>query len=124
MRWHLALSWLAAVVGLGLLGWAARALGWRRWLDLDDQPAHVGRPRLVFSGPFRLVRHPQTLGLLCLLLAVALRWRTLGMTAIALGVALFIVWLVQRDEALLARRFGAAYLRYRQAVPSLPPIPR
>ena len=58
----------------GLELWAATELGWRRALDLSDAPPDPALPRLVFRGPFRCVRHPQSLGLLLILAGT--RWRS------------------------------------------------
>lgn len=121
MRWNVGLAWGIALLGLGLLGWAWRELGWRRWLDLDDTPPDAALPRLVLYGPFRLVRHPQALGLLCLTLAAALRWRRPGMWLAAFAAAAVVIWLTLRDDEDLADRFGEAYARYRRAVGLLLP---
>ena len=74
------------LLGIGLELWSGAELGWRRALDLDDAPPDPALPRLVFGGPFRLVRHPQSLGLLLILAGAALAWRSIGIYAIA-GIA-------------------------------------
>lgn len=106
--------------GGGLLGWVVQALGWRRAVGLSGAPPHAALPALVLSGPYRHVRHPRTLGVLCLLVAGALRGGA-GMCGLAAGAALLLVWSARRDDARLADRFGAAYARYRRAVPLLVP---
>ena len=117
---------LSAVATAGLFGagaglelWALLELGWRRALDL---PASPDVPRLVLGGPFRYVRHPQSLGLLLLLggAAVAAPGAATWMGA-ALAGALVVAMAVRHDRE-LGREFGAAYARYRATVPLL--IPR
>ena len=107
--------------GATLEAWAVVELGWRRALDLSAQPPEVGLPRLVFSGPFRCVRHPQSLGVLLLLAGAAAGLRSAGMWMVAgLAGALVISMAVQHDRE-LARECGEAYARYRQVVPLLLP---
>ncbi|MDX2167993.1 MAG: methyltransferase [Deltaproteobacteria bacterium] len=121
MRVNMALGLLIGALGLLWLAWAWRELGWRRWLDLGDTPQHTALPRLVLYGPFRRVRHPQTLGLLLVLLAEAVRWNRIGMWGAALLSSAVVVYLARRDERRLAQRFGEAYRRYQRAVPMLLP---
>lgn len=113
-----ALLWLA---GTGLLAWAASELGWRRWLDLDDAPPAPESPPLVLSGPFAIVRHPQTLALLLLLAGAAACWPRLGLWVLALIAAALILALAAAEESRLAKRFGTAYARYQRAVPFILP---
>ncbi|MEO8601418.1 MAG: methyltransferase [bacterium] len=121
MGW-LAASALLSVSGVVLLGWAALVLGWRRWLDLDDTPQDPALPGLVLYGPFRHVRHPQSLGLLCLVAAAALRWGSALWVLAPLSAAV-VCWQAQRDDQRLAARFGEAYARYRRVVPFMLPRP-
>ncbi len=123
MSWSI-LTAAFLVAAATLLGWAWQVLGWRRWLDLDDGAPEAATAPLVLAGPFRLVRHPQSLALLGVLAAAALTWRRPAMWVLALLGAAVVLALAARDEARLARRFGEAYARYRQAVPFLLPRPR
>jgi len=120
MRWIGLLAWLPLLAGVGLLGWAGRELGWLRGLDLDDTPPDPALPRLVLYGPFRRVRHPQMLALLCLLVAAGLYWGR-GMWVVVVVCGAVVVWLARRDERWMESGFGEAYARYRRAVPFLLP---
>lgn len=115
MAW-VCLAGLLALLGVGLELWCGAALGWRRALDLSDEPPDPALPPLVLGGPFAYVRHPQSLGLLLLVAAAALYGRTLSLSLAALVLAAVIVRLARRDERRLAERFGEAYARYRLAV--------
>jgi protein-S-isoprenylcysteine O-methyltransferase Ste14 len=109
------------MLGAGLEIWALLGLGWRRALDLTAEPPQAGLPRLVLGGPFRCVRHPQSLGLLLLLGGAALATRSPG-TWLAAGLAgALVMAMAIRHDRELAREFGAAYARYRAAVPLLMP---
>src|SRR5215470_16166039 len=60
------------LVGAALEVWAVIELGWRRAFELSDAPPDPAMAHLVFRGPFRFVRHPQSLGLLLILAGTAL----------------------------------------------------
>lgn len=112
------------LLGAGLELWAATELGWRRALDLSDAPPDPALPRLVFRGPFRFVRHPQSLGLLLILAGIALTTRAPGLWLIAVVAGVLVIALAVRHDGELAREYGTAYVRYRAAVPLLVPWPR
>ena len=80
--------------------------------------------RLITSGIYRLVRHPQNLGWGLLLTGAGV----LGRSGVALAltgayVVTCIIWLPV-EEAALKRRFGSAYNRYRAETPALIPFLR
>lgn len=99
-------------------------LGWQRALDLSDAPPDPALPRLVFRGPFRFVRHPQSLGLLLILAGIALTIREPFLWLLAAVAGGLVVATAVRHDRELASQFGAAYSRYRNAVPLLVPWPR
>ena len=113
----------AVLLALGavLEAWALLELGWRRALDLSDAPPDPAMPRLVFGGPFRVVRHPQSLGLLLIVVGTALAVRTAGLWVVAVLGAAFVIAMAVRHDRDLARDYGEAYARYRRQVPLLLP---
>ncbi len=118
---RLVLAAALVVSGFTVLASAAAVLGWRRWLGVDSSPPLAEHPQLVVRGPFGLVRHPQTLGWLCVLLGGALWWPTPWIWFAAVVAALLLVLRARVQEAGMARRWGEAYARYRRAVPFLLP---
>ena len=112
---------LIFLAGAGLMIWTAILLGWRRWLDLDDQTPGPESPALVLAGPFGVVRHPQTLALLLCLASAAVRWPRPGLWVLALIAATIVVALAMAEEPRMAARFGEAFRRYQHAVPFLLP---
>ena len=104
---------------VGLFAWVVQALGWRRGLGLSERPPDAALPPLVLYGPFRRVRHPRALALLCALAAGASAWR--GTWWLAGLAAVVVLWQARRDDARLAVRFGEAYARYRRVVPFMLP---
>jgi hypothetical protein len=73
--------------------------------------------RLVTSGPFRFSRNPMYTGMVVTCAGAALRsgswWPLL---TLPLSVAATVRWVVEPEEAYLARRFGPDYERYRSRV--------
>ena len=112
---------LLIFAGVGLLVWCATLLGWRRLLDLEDEPPEPESPPLVLRGPFGIVRHPQTLALLFLLAGAGLRWPRPGLWVPALVAATIAVALALAEEPRMLERFGEAFRRYQRAVPFLFP---
>jgi len=101
-------------VGASALSWtAARALG-RQWrLDAGLNKNH----QLVTSGPYRLVRHPIYLSMLCLLLGTGFMitpWATLTISLVAFVIGTEIR--IRIEERLLAANFGEEFHRYRHSV--------
>jgi methanethiol S-methyltransferase len=113
------------ISGIALVAWTKSILGWRRLLCLTDEPPHPALPRLVFAGPYRVVRHPLCLSALLLLLGAAVVTGSVAL-ALAFAVAAFALPLIAwQQEQRLLERFGDAYQRYRKAIPFLlPPLSR
>lgn len=78
--------------------------------------------RLITSGIYSFVRHPQNLGWGLLLLGVALLGRS-GAALLLVGVYVLacVIWLPV-EETSLQQRFGEAYDRYRACTPALIPF--
>lgn len=88
-------------------------------------PAPIDPPRaLVVEGLYRWVRNPMYVAVLCWLAGLALLFASAWLALEALAAfALFHAFVVGYEEPALARRFGAAYERYRAAVPRWLPRP-
>ena len=105
---------LPVAAGAALYGWCAAefARGLGTPFPLAETEA------LVVRGPYRVVRNPMYLAVLCAILgwAVFLRsWWVLGYAAaFLLAVTAFVAVI---EEPRLQRRFGAAYSDYRSRVP-------
>ena len=75
---------------------------------------------LQTAGVFRWVRHPMRVGLAIELIGVALSsldWISVALTAVVGGL---LIARSRQEEALLARRYGTAYARYREKTPAFP----
>jgi len=117
---HAALDYLAWAVWAGatvLLFLPMFTL--RREGEVPSGRSYVATQRLVRTGIYALVRHPQYLGWMAMYLALLLfnpHWALAVVTA--LGVACLYVIVVQEDVRLV-QKFGAPYERYMRAVPRI-----
>jgi protein-S-isoprenylcysteine O-methyltransferase Ste14 len=102
---------VAGGVGLSFSG-AATALR----QDTTVVPHHEVS-RLVTSGPFRFSRNPMYTGMVVACAGAGLWSRSWWpVLVLPLSVVSTIRWVVEPEEAYLARRFGADYDRYRSRV--------
>jgi protein-S-isoprenylcysteine O-methyltransferase Ste14 len=110
--------WLAigfAMVGAMLGGWTLRLFG-----TVGEGTAAPWDPprRFVVLGPYRHLRNPMISGAMCLLVAEALILRS---WPLAVWCALFAVgnavYIPLREEKTLTKRYGQAYLTYKEHVP-------
>jgi protein-S-isoprenylcysteine O-methyltransferase Ste14 len=101
--------------GLVLFAWAARAL------VRDGSFAGATSTRLVTTGPYAHVRHPQDLGWGLMLLGVAVAGGSLIALALVAVFAIFVSRVWRADDRQLLRRFGDAYARYRASTPAVAP---
>jgi len=119
--WRIPVS-LGFFVAAGALSWTATPTLGRQWrFDAALNKGH----ELVTSGPYRLVRHPIYLSMLCLLLGTGCLitpWPTL-----TLSLAVFIIGTeirVRIEDRLLATNFGDEFERYRHQVRAYIPFVR
>ena len=106
------------LAGAGFAIWARAYLG-RNWSAIVTiKEDH----RMVYSGPYALVRHPIYSGLLLALLGSALALGEVRGLA-AVGLALLAWWLKSRlEEQFMEQRFGAEYAVYKRRVKALIPF--
>lgn len=101
------------LVGLGLIGTALGLFRASRTRPEPWQPAST----LVAGGIFRFTRNPMYLGMALVCLGFALYFASVPAAALTLVAVLIIDrTVIRREEAYLARRFGADYPAYRLAI--------
>lgn len=86
---------------------------------MRDSSVHT--ERLLADGPYRRVRNPLYFGNIVMAVAVGLMASRTGFLILSLGMTLFVIRLILREEAELLRAQGESYLLYRSAVPRLIP---
>lgn len=107
--------YLVMVLSIGLiaLGGSLVVLGWAT--------VYRGRDGLVTSGIYRLLRHPQYLGLILIVVAFNIQWPTLP--TLLMGPVLVIMYLrlARREDQELAAVFGEQFLDYAARTPAFLP---
>jgi protein-S-isoprenylcysteine O-methyltransferase Ste14 len=88
------------------------------------QDSHVRTERLLTDGPYRHVRNPVYLGNILMATAIGLMASRVGFLILSLGMTVFVIRLLLREEAEFLRDQGEPYRRYCAAVPRLLPSPR
>jgi protein-S-isoprenylcysteine O-methyltransferase Ste14 len=109
------------VLGCLLSSSALRNLGKQWRVDAGLNQDH----ELVRSGPYRIVRHPIYLSMLCMLIATGCALAPL--TFLAASVLIFLVGTeirVRIEDSLLASRFGQDFRGYTDAVSAYVPFIR
>ena len=108
-----ALGALVVFAAVALVGWALLVMVRAGNDPRPDKPDAA----LVETGPFRFGRNPVYLGFLLVVAGFALRWGDLwGWVAVVAGHLVLDRMVVAKEEAYLARRFGATYEAYRARV--------
>jgi protein-S-isoprenylcysteine O-methyltransferase Ste14 len=77
---------------------------------------------LMADGPYRYVRNPLYLGMVCMIAALALLMPVSGALFVLIVVPLIVLGLIRGEEAFLAIQIGEPYRIYQLSVPRL--IPR
>lgn len=103
------LSLTLIAIGMTLL-----AIGWAQVFG--------ARHELMSGGIYGVVRHPQYLGLMLVILAFNIQWPTLLTLLMAPVLIVAYVRQARREDAELTARFGEAFSRYAARVPAF--IPR
>lgn len=106
-------AWILVSASLVVAGGALVVGGWRQ--------VHAAGDRLVTSGLYARVRHPQYLGLILLTFGLLLWWPTLLTVPMWVVLAAMYVRLAGREERDLAARYGEPYEAYRRRVPMILP---
>ncbi|MGH8221917.1 MAG: methyltransferase family protein [Woeseiaceae bacterium] len=107
--------WLVMTASLALIvtGMALLALGWAQ--------VYGARDRLQTRGLYALIRHPQYLGLIFIVLAFNIQWPTLPTLVMAPLLIIMYIRQARREDRDLNARFGGEYLRYAARVPAFLP---
>ncbi len=110
-NWSTVFCNLGNVLMLG--GIVVMGIGWRQ--------IHKARGELVTDGIYRLVRHPQYVGLIVVVAGMLLQWPTIITMLMAPVLVAAYVWLAKREEKELEQSFGEAYRRYKERTPGFLP---
>ena len=117
---RLPLGIVLLVIGVPMVLWTII-----RFLRIKGTPIPFNPPpKLVVNGLYRVVRNPMHLGWTIVLIGLALLMQsfTLLVIFIPLFITVHIIYLKYIEEKELEKKFGQAYLDYKQRVPMF--IPR
>ena len=107
---------LIAALGAVLRIWGSAWLGHGIVINSNMQAA-----ALMADGPYRYVRNPLYLGLMCMIAAMSLIMSASGALFVLIVVPLLMLALIRGEEAFLAGQIGEPYRVYLSAVPRLFP---
>jgi len=99
------------IIGIGIL---LVIFGWKQ--------IYSAKGKLVTTGIYRYVRHPQYLGFLLITLGMNVQWLTILTLALWPVLAVIYYRLAKKEEKDAEEKFGEEYLRYKRTVPAF--IPR
>lgn len=100
-----------------LLGFSLIAAAWR---VLYAAQRHG---KLATTGPYAMIRHPQYLGFIVVMLGFLLQWPTVLTLLMFPALVAMYVRLARREEREAREAFGDAYERYAARVPAFVPRP-
>jgi protein-S-isoprenylcysteine O-methyltransferase Ste14 len=83
--------------------------------------SRVHADKLLADGPYRYVRNPLYLGNILMAVGIGLMTSRVGFLILSVGMTIFVIRLLLREEFELARDQGEAYRLYCAAVPRLVP---
>ncbi len=99
------------IMGIGIL---LIIYGWKQ--------IYQGKGKLVTTGLYRYIRHPQYLGFLLVTLGMNVQWLTIIMLALWPVLIILYYRLSKTEEKEAEERYGEEFLKYKRAVPGF--IPR
>jgi protein-S-isoprenylcysteine O-methyltransferase Ste14 len=111
-----AIGALLALLAAWIRTWASAYLHSSVVKDAD-----LHTDRLVADGPYRHLRNPLYFGTVLLGISFGLIASPTGFFVLVIGLTVFVLRLIAREEAELEAVQGAAYRRYVRAVPALVP---
>jgi protein-S-isoprenylcysteine O-methyltransferase Ste14 len=98
------------IMGIGIL---LVIFGWKQ--------IYSAKGKLVTTGIYRYVRHPQYLGFLLVTLGMNVQWLTILTLALWPVLAIVYYRLAKKEEKDAEEKFGEEYLKYKQRVPAFLP---
>ena len=105
---------------------AAKAVVFRVWGTAYLGPSTVNSINMVAGkvmadGPYRYMRNPLYIGLMCMVIALAFLMPVSGAAFAVILITIFVMRLTLGEEAFLAARIGEPYSAYLRAVPRFVP---
>jgi protein-S-isoprenylcysteine O-methyltransferase Ste14/NAD-dependent dihydropyrimidine dehydrogenase PreA subunit len=121
LRIPLYVGWIITVIGLPFF--LATAIYFPRKGKPHEGKSSMDVTAVVDTGLYGIVRHPQYLGCISMMLASILVSQHWLSAIIGLPIALWLYTEIPKEEKGLILKFGDDYRRYMQEVPRLNPLP-
>jgi protein-S-isoprenylcysteine O-methyltransferase Ste14 len=87
-------------------------------IKVNKRIRHDSIPKvLVTSGIYKYSRNPAYLGIILMLVGLLLMYPSLAMAIIKLSFSIGLYFQMEKDEQVLNKRFGKAYMTYKKSVP-------
>ena len=105
------LRWLGLLLyglGLALMSWARNLLGRMYSGEVTIQKSH----QLIKTGPYRYIRHPVYLGMLCCALGLSFLFRSWIGLAVMIPIVGGLLFRIRDEEAVLHKEFGSEWETY------------
>ncbi|MHA2134217.1 MAG: methyltransferase family protein [Candidatus Thorarchaeota archaeon] len=107
---------------LNFVGAALVVLGWRS-IHREYWSKDSGEGKLVTSGIYRFIRHPQYTGFLLITLGLLVHWATIPLLIMWPILIVLYHRLARYEEGILEAEFGEDFVEYKNSVPSFIPSP-
>lgn len=105
---------------LNIIGIAFVILGWSG-IHKEYWSKESGEGKLVTTGIYRFIRHPQYAGFLLITLGLVVHWATIPLLVMWPILVILYYRLAKKEEAALEEEFGERYLEYKRKVPMFLP---
>lgn len=109
---------LLSLVSLGMV-----IFGWRE-IHKQYWSREKGEGKLVTTGIYRYVRHPQYTGFLLVTLGMLVEWATIPLLIMWPILVVLYYRLARREEAEMEKEFGNQYIEYKKKTSMFVPLPR
>lgn len=120
---YIGLSGMWIGLALNVVGAALVILGWKS-IHKQYWSLQSGKGRLVITGIYRFMRHPQYTGLLLVTFGLIVHWTTIPLLILWPVLVVLYYRLARWEERSMEEEFGEEYLEYKRKVPMFLPIPR
>ena len=109
--------------GLNFVGIACIILGWKS-IHKEYWSKDSGEGKLVTTGIYRYIRHPQYTGFLLVTLGPLVHWATIPLLIMWPILIVLYYRLARHEEGTLEEEFGDEFIEYRKSVPLFIPNPK
>lgn len=123
LQQYIGANGIYATIVLVLAGAVLVILGWRN-IYKNYWSKNEGKGKLVTSGIYKYIRHPQYTGFLMISLGMIFEWATIPLVIMWPLMVLLYYRLAKREEKDMEKEFGQQYIEYRKKTSMFLPVKR